>query len=169
MENIDISLPRSGDFLKAVIVVPLDAPVPADLDGGELAKGSLYERLAPLNVVDHDEFVLCPLAGDELLALERAWPSLQRAKHVYVMTGLPAARYDVLFTQAVRQIGLRQLDWTQVSEDLAAHKREAQRRKDAEPWSVPVQEQTSRPLRSGLKSPSSLPPPSEDEVDVDAN
>jgi hypothetical protein len=91
--------------------------------------------------------------------LERAWRSLQRAKKVAVLQGLPGARYDVLFTQASRLIGLRIVDWPAVAEAIANRVRTVQRTKDTNPWTLKEklvdQAEAAGPQQRALKPPRS--------------
>lgn len=128
----------SFDVRGAVFLVPVDAPLPSELTGVTVPSGTLYQRLAALDTPDGDSFSFVPLAGAELLSLDRAWRLLQTAKRVFVLTGLPAARYDVLFSQATRQIGLQSVDWPAVSEAIASKLVSDQRTKDATPWADPT-------------------------------
>lgn len=120
----------------AVFVIPMDAPVPAELGPDAVPSGSLYARLVALASPDTGSFSFAPVSGAELLHLERAWRLLQTAHRVFALFDLPGARYDVMFTQAVRQIGLRKVDWPAVAESIAAKATIAQRTKDAKPWAA---------------------------------
>lgn len=118
-----------------VFVIPVDAPVPSEVASARIETGSLYKRLMPLaDEAESETFSFVPLSGAELLALERAWRGLQTVKKVGVLTDLPGARYDVLFTQATRQIGLPKFEWTQVADGLSAKLVSQQRLKDTKPW-----------------------------------
>lgn len=129
--SIDDIAQRGGVF-----VIPVDAPIPSELSDAIMPKGGLYDRLAALASIDYDGFRFVPVSGAELLHIERAWRLLQVAKRVYALFDLPGARYDVMFTQAVRQIGIRKLEWPSVSESIAAKVIANQRTKDAAPWNL---------------------------------
>lgn len=139
----------------AVFLIPVDAPIPSEIAETELPTGSLYKRLAAIDSDESTSFKFVPVSGSELLALERVWRTLCVAKRVYVMMDLPAARYDVLFTQAVRQIGLEKIDWSRVSEAIAAKVISDQRTKDTTPWVNPMVEGVSIPIKKGRSPVSS--------------
>jgi hypothetical protein len=147
------------DVRGTVFIIPVDVSVPSELSDVNLPSGTLYDRLAPLNVEQTDDFAFTPLSGAELLSLERAWRSLQRAKKVAVLQGLPGARYDVLFTQASRLIGLRIVDWPAVAEAIANRVRTVQRTKDTNPWTLKEklvdQAEAAGPQQRALKPPRS--------------
>lgn len=123
-------------------VIPIDAPVPGELADVPLPTGTLYSRLRYLAVEDGSpeaeghKFRFVPVSGMELLQLERAWRLLQTAKRVYALFGFPGARYDVMFTQAARQIGLHRVEWPEISTEIAAHATHLQRTQDAKPWAI---------------------------------
>lgn len=125
---------RDFDVRNSVFVIPLDAPVPSELAEGTIPAGTLYKRLAALDQKEIPEFAFVPISGTELLALDRVWRVMQEAKKVYALFDLPGARYDTLFTQAVRQIGLVRVEWPAVADALASRVRTVQRTKDVEPW-----------------------------------
>lgn len=122
------------DIRGTVFIIPLDAPVPNELQDVNMPKGTLYERLKPLATDTKEEFSFCPLTGSEIMALDRAWRMLQAAKKVAILTDLPGARYDIIFTQAMKQIGLRSIDWPVVAEAIARRIRTVQRTNDTTPW-----------------------------------
>lgn len=126
----------SGETLSgAAFIIPLDAPLPNELVGSDVPTGSLLNRLRYLADGDVPTgYAFVPISGAEFLTLERAWVSLQERKRIFVLTELPGARYDVLFDQARRAIGLRALDWPSISTAMAAHVIEAQRTRDTRPW-----------------------------------
>lgn len=124
------------DVRNAVFVIPIDAPVPSELAEVDVPMGSLYTRLSALDTEKRDDFAFVPLSGTELLSLDRAWRALQRAPRVFALFDLPGAKYDILFTQAVRQIGVARIEWPSVAEAMASRVRTVQRAKDSEPWSV---------------------------------
>ena len=137
------------EFENHVFVVPLDAPLPLELQQVPLAEGGLLDRLRPLGVELTDGTVaLLPISGSELQSLERAWSRLQVAKRVVVLDELPGAKYDVLFTQARRQIGLKVLPWPFIADALAASQREFQRVTDTAGW-----EQSEKPALARPKGP----------------
>lgn len=119
-----------------VFVIPVDAPVPSELTSASLPVGPLYARLFALAQEDDGQFHFLPVSGAELLHIERAWRLLQVSKRVYALFDLPGARYDVMFTQAVRQIGIRRIEWPSVSESMASKLIANQRTRDAEPWAA---------------------------------
>jgi len=161
---------KGVDIRGTVFIIPLDAPLPNELADLNIPTGSLYKRLAALDMPPETEFGFVPVKGDELLALDRPWRALCTARKVAVLAELPGARYDVLFTQAKRMIGLRTLDWPAVSEALTNRVREVQRTKDSEPWNLEdrtAEPTTSKPVRRVPKSPNIqaadriVPPPVE--------
>jgi hypothetical protein len=125
----------SGDFHKTVFVIPLAAPLPLELEPFSPAEGPLLLRLSPLGKEEPaGDIELVPVSGAELLTLDRAWPLLQTAKKVAVLTELPGAKYDVIFDQARRTIGLRLVDWPSIAEAFAQRQITQQRTGDKEAW-----------------------------------
>jgi hypothetical protein len=119
-------------------IIPLSAPIPTDLESVPLEQGTFLHRLSALDAELPDSVAhLVPLSGDELLALVQAWRSLVNAKKVAVLTELPGATYDILFTQATRQIGLKHIDWPTIETALLDSVISAQRTKDTQPWKDP--------------------------------
>jgi hypothetical protein len=126
---------HSGDFQGYAFIIPLDAPLPIELADYMNNTGSLYERLAPVAAASlGDEIALVPLSGAELITLDRVWARLQLNKKVAVLTALPGAKYDVLFDQARRGMGLRAIDWPSIEEAFAARVITKQRTSDKSPW-----------------------------------
>jgi len=125
---------KEFDVRHCVFVIPLDAPVPSELADIEMPKGSLYQRLVAIDSEQPEEFSFIPVSGSELLALDRVWRVLQRAKKVFALFDLPGAKYDILFAQAVRQMGIQRIDWSNVAEALAARSITMQRTRDKAPW-----------------------------------
>lgn len=158
-----------SELSQAAFVIPIDAPLPNELSDLVVPTGSLMKRIAALeSVVDEagaeDKFRFIPISGAEFLALERAWRSLQTRKHVYVLTELPGARYDVLFDQARRVVGIRALDWPAVSAALEGHHRLIQRTTDASPWKLAAPGAKARQLPRSNDGPvETLPVPTPDE------
>lgn len=158
-----------SELSKAAFVIPMDAPLPNELSDLAVPTGSLLTRIAALESIidvegEEDKFRFIPISGAEFLALERAWRSLQTRKHVYVLTELPGARYDVLFDQARRVVGIRALDWPAVSAALESHHRLIQRTTDASPWKLAAPCSKIRQLPKGNDGPmETLPAPTPDE------
>jgi hypothetical protein len=124
-----------GDVLGTVFIIPIDAPIPLELSDFVVPTGPLLKRLQPLaEAKPTDDIAIVPISGSELLALSRAWTLLKEARSVAVLTELPGARDDLIFTQARRQIGLKTVDWPSLSEAFATRKVEKQRRSDTQPW-----------------------------------
>lgn len=150
------------DIRGVVFVIPVDAPLPSEIADITLPNGSLYKRLAALDMDQLEEFAIVPISGAEMLALERVWRTLQSAKRVFVLMDIPAARYDVLFTQALRQIGLPTVEWPSVADALASRVRTVQRTTDKEPWNAAIEE--TRPRRklpiTSTEDDSKVPDPS---------
>jgi len=117
-----------------VYVVPLGAPIPSELSELPVTEGTLYDRLRPLASKLDTQAQIMFLKGEELVNLDKVWRSLQVAKDVQVLRGLPGAVYDVLFTQAARLLGLKEVEWTQIADALTTATREAQRSRDRDPW-----------------------------------
>jgi hypothetical protein len=173
-----------GDFFKYVFLVPLAAPLPNELSDF-VTEGPLLTRLAPLAMeAPEDEFAIVAISGAELTALERSWRLFQEAKKVAVLTELPGARYDILFTQATRQIGLRSIPWPSIEEGLSAKLIANQRAGDRSPWKKEEEklsdasqsDESSKELDRRFSGPSSLrdvanavpiPDSSEEEDDED--
>lgn len=122
------------DVRGAVFVIPIDAPVPSELSDIEIPSGTLYQRIEPITHDPELEFALVPVSGAELLALDRVWRTLQGAKKVHVLYDLPGAKYDVMFTQAAKMIGLHRADWATLSLAMAKRVRVMQRTGDSSPW-----------------------------------
>jgi hypothetical protein len=138
------------DIRGATLIIPLDAPMPSELKDIPLPTGPLVLRLAPLAVERHEPFGLVALSGTELLALDRVFRYMQVSKQVYVLLDIPGAVYDPYFTQATRVLGLRAVNWDEVSGSMAAAVRTQQRVGDKTPW-IPV----------GAKTPLGDPKPRE--------
>lgn len=160
----DLSV-ESVDVRNAVFIVPIDAPIPRELDE-MVSKGDLYARLGPV-ASDGDGMSVVPLSGPELLGLSNVWRALAKAPRVYVLTGLPGARYDVTFSGAARQIGLRQLDWSDAAETMARRKAREQSTADAKPWTASQQQSRAAPRVVNPRAPlpashTSLPEPSDE-------
>lgn len=155
------------DLMGTSFVIPLDAPLPSELDGITVPTGSLYKRLVHIDSIPEGvDFAFIPLSGGELLALERSWRALAAVKKIVVLTELPGARYDIIFDQAKRQVGLRSVDWPSVSDALATRLRERQRTTDKSPWieQKPFRSKSRRPLGPhGSDETDVLLPPADDE------
>lgn len=125
-----------GVQLKGVIfIIPLGSPLPPDVNDAPVAKGTLYERLLWLTQSEQpDEFRFVPLAGAELHSLDRIWRTFVAAPRVHNLSGLPAVQYDVLYTQATRQLGIPELDWPSVTDAMTQLVRTKQHRGDTQPW-----------------------------------
>lgn len=124
-----------GDFLKTVFLFPLSAPLPNELEEFAPEEGSLLKRIAPLADVEPlGDIALVSISGGELVALDRAWQLIKVARKVSVLTELPGARYDVMFTQAVRQLGLRSMPWPAIEAAFSERQTTRQRTKDVQPW-----------------------------------
>lgn len=171
-----------SDVRGVVFVIPLDAPLPNELADINVPTGSLYKRLAALDgLAEGAEVGFVPVSGNELLALGRVWHTLVAAPKVAVLYDLPGARYDIVFTQAEKQIGLRSVDWPAVSEALGNRLREVQRTKDTEPWQLEQAKKDAglpshkRPLKAPRRTDLSqadnfvAPPPEDDYEDKDSN
>jgi hypothetical protein len=132
------SLRLGGDAIdRAVFIIPLDAPIPGELDGAAVMEGTLLTRLQALNPSTEPKgVVFLPLAGAEMLALASAWTVLVEHPRVMVLNDLPGAQYGVLFTQATRQIGIKKVEWTTLSDALAEQVRTNQRVTDKTPWEM---------------------------------
>lgn len=141
---------RVHDFnvRSAVFVIPSDAPVPSELSDVPMPTGTLYDRLAALNVEKHDEFAFVPVSGAELLSLDRVWRTLARPHRIFALMDIPGAKYDVLFTQSVRQIGLQKIEWTAVAQALADRVRQVQRTADTSAWNLKQDLAPRRGIRS---------------------
>lgn len=153
----------------ATFVIPLDAPIPNELVGGVTNTGNLYSRIRPLaEPQSGDGHSFVAISGSELLAMERCWHHFQEASKVYVLKELPGARYDVLFDQATRAIGLRTVDWPHVANVVEATALRLQRTADTTPWAlkkVDTASAPSVPKKAGL-TPTRLPRPAPDDMEV---
>lgn len=165
--NIDA---QGVDVRGTVFVIPLDAPLPNELADLEVPTGSLYKRLKALDQSSGTEFGFVPISGGELIAIERVWRQLCAAPKIAVLTELPGARYDIVFMQAKRSIGLRSVDWPSVATALSERVRVVQRTKDSKPWnledgaeSITKQHQLRGPSKPNLsRADSMLAAPSEE-------
>lgn len=125
----------TGDYHNTVFIIPLGAPLPLELEPFSPEAGSLLARLAPLGELEPEgDVAIVPISGTELLTLDRAWNLIQTAKRVAVLTELPGAKYDVIFDQARRSIGLRLIDWPSIAEAFAHRQVVQQRTGDTDPW-----------------------------------
>lgn len=148
---------------RAVFVVPFDAPIPGELEHAEIKTGSLLNRLSTLSVEsseDADGVRFLLITGAELIAIDPAWKLINEHPRVYVLLDIPGAQYDVLFTQAIKRIGLKTFDWPTISEALASRVRVVQRITDSQPWAL-----KKPPSVVGSEVPNDLAEPP---ADVDA-
>jgi hypothetical protein len=122
------------DYVGTVFLVPFDTPIPNELATLPIADGSLLQRLQMIGKHDVESFEVLPLRGDEMLQLARIWSLLADHKKIYVLRGLPGTRYDVLFDQGARAIGLPDLQWPNLASALARSVIERQRNADSKPW-----------------------------------
>lgn len=144
------------DVSKAVFVVPSDAPLPALLEGSATS-GSLYERLAPLTIDGRRG--IARLSGTELYALLPIWRALVAAKRVYVVHELPGARYDIPFTAASRQLGLRVVEWPQIEEAVGRQAALTQSTRDSKAWMVKEEDPAEvEAVKATLRFPGRRPP-----------
>lgn len=120
----------------AAFIIPLDAPLPNELNTPSVPQGGLLSRIRFLDegVNPDDGFPFVPLSGHEFMSLERCWHGLCTRKLIYVLLDLPGVRTDVLFDTARRVIGIRSLEWPQVRDAMMAYTVEKQRLKDTKPW-----------------------------------
>lgn len=163
-----------GDVRGTVFVIPLDVPLPLELEDIPVPTGPLLLRLLPLATSKPEgEIAIVPLSGTELLALTRVWSLIREAKKVAVLAELPGSRDDLIFSQARRQIGLPLIEWPALAEAFAARKVERQRLGDTKPWASKEDLAPAPSLRkasgSNLKQAAETLPIPEDEVDEDTN
>lgn len=125
-----------SNFVHSILVVPFDAPIPKELEVLPIQTGHLLTRLACL--VDHeiDSFEILPLKGDEMMQLSRIWPLLVTAKKIFVLRALPGARYDVLFDQGVRAVGIPLIPWPVLASSMERAALATRREKDSKPWNA---------------------------------
>lgn len=134
-EELATDVETSADrYLGAVFIIPFDAPVPNELRDAPIQSGSLLARLGVLDEQKVEPFVILPLRGEEMLELSRVWNLIAPKPPVYTLHSLPGARYDVLFDQGARALGLRSVDWPIMAAALARAVTERQRAHDADPW-----------------------------------
>lgn len=167
-----------------VFVIPLTAPLPAEISQVKLPTGSLYQRLVEYATGEYDgDYGFCPISGLELEALARSWQSLSGTKRAAALYGLPGARYDITFDHAVRVLGLRRVEWPEVVEAMSQRAMRRQRLADTRPWVERQSDQTARlvagqPSQRGksvgrdrrlistpTSKPNSLPPPPDDDFE----
>lgn len=162
----------TGDVASAVFIVPFGAPMPNEAKDILVTTGSLFTRLAPLDEEAPATNVVIPLSGQELLGLSNVWHHLVLTKKVFVLGDLPGAKYDVLFDQAARGIGLKTVPWPEVSDAITRQLIETQRVGDTKPWLLENQEQSTEApaprgkLRSSTKA-QPLVAPGDDHEDID--
>lgn len=158
IEDLDV---RHRSFEGTVYVIPLGAPLPQEIASFEPRSGELYERISALaHGTGQAAFAFVAVRGNELLALHKAWPLLVLAKKVAYMSELPGTKYDILFTQAVKLIGLPQAAWPDVSAYIAERSVQLQRTADTQPWVADQARRASRQLRNPSTKPlDGLPTP----------
>lgn len=133
-QEMDHEVTSVDEYVGTVLLVPFDTPMPAELSKLPIASGSLLSRLNSLSDHEVESFEILPLRGAEMLQLANVWPLLVEHKKIYVLRGLPGTRYDILFDQGVRAIGLPDLQWPNLASAMARAIVERQRTADSEPW-----------------------------------
>lgn len=170
MDELNKSLSTSDDYKGYVFIVPLSAPLPQEIASDSVSVGSLQERLTPLdNKETAGDYELVALSGTELLALAMPWSMLVQAKKVAVLTDLPAAQYDVVFSQAWKSIGIQTISWPSIETSISAQSIVDQRTKDRTPWKASdsiTNEDLSQPSDSSLSTESLSPPEASDEEEL---
>lgn len=158
-----------GDFKGYTYIIPLDAPLPVDLESAVVSTGNLYQRIAPLAEESVEDIALVPLSGLELQYLDKIWPFLVVNKKMAVLTELPGATYDITFDIARKGHGLQTVDWPAISDAVAAREIKKQRTSDKEPWhGKDVQQDEvalSEPTQTGLSQAQSELPIPDDEYE----
>jgi hypothetical protein len=160
-DELEVLETHNGNFEGYTFLIPLDAPLPVDLEASDMGKGTLYDRLEPLNHEQAEEMALVPVSGIELMALQKVWSYLVSNKKVAVLTELPGATYDIVFDQAKKQIGLRSIDWPAIADAVTAREVKQQRTSDKEPWRQSaelVDEELAAPTQDGLKKAKEMLP-----------
>jgi hypothetical protein len=167
-----------GNVKGTVFLIPLDAPIPLELEDYAPATGPLLERLLPLAQKEPvDDIALVAVSGQELSDLGRPWSALRVARKVHVLTELPGARDDIMFDMARKQLGLTPVPWPSLAEAFATRKVEKQRTGDTQPWrgrdiEEEVKAGSAPPPPKGTdlrRSSTALPIPDDSEVDFDAD
>ena len=166
--SIDELQTASGNFQSHALIIPLDAPLPNELQSVDITSGNLYERMAPLSCEKLDTLVLVPISPNELLALSRSWAWLVNNKKIAVLTDLPGVTYDIFFDQAKRAAGLASVEWPSIEQATAERLVTKQRTSDTQPWVDPItlddsEDKSSndkvdkrKPTMSGLSESSSV-------------
>lgn len=169
-----LALPRT------VIVVPVNAPLPQLLADHQVT-GSLLDRLQALEGLGAEGPRVLPLSGDEVIALDRAWPLLRACADqdtiLVHMTEIPATRYDILYTQGVRVLGLKALAWPDLEIELSQLAASRQAVGDKQPWlrqehvaaQVSMRADESKPKVTGSRGLSMDRSTAEPEDDINAN
>lgn len=144
-ENLEVG---GSDVRNTVFIIPLGAPIPAELADVVLpSAANLYMRLAPITEPLTAEFGFVPIAGTELIQLERVWRTFQNTPKIAVLRDLPGATYDIVFIQGTQQVGLRSVSWPTVSEAIGQRVRTVQRTQDKEPWALGGPSAVQKPKR----------------------
>lgn len=131
------ALPELRELIGTIFIVPIDAPLPKDLEELTSKGPTLLSRLLVLDR-EPESFAMCPLTGQEMFDIASCFSALTTAKKVVLLEDLPGARYDALMTQGVRRAGLRALQWPRVSELIEQRRRLEQRTADSQPWRTPT-------------------------------
>lgn len=118
------------DILGTVFIVPIDAPLPKDLESLASGGRTLLERLAVFDK-EPESFALCLLTGQELFDIASCFRALTNAPKIALLEDLPGARYDALLIQGARRAGIRGVQWTTVAEFVEQRRRLEQRLGDA--------------------------------------
>jgi hypothetical protein len=167
-----------GNVKGTVFLLPLDAPIPLELEDYAPATGPLLERLLPLAQKEPtDDIALVAVSGQELSDLGRSWSAIRVARKVHVLTELPGARDDIMFDMARKQLGITPVPWPSLAEAFSVRKIEKQRTGDSQPWrgrdvAEELKDGDSLPQPKGTnlhRSSTALPVPDDGEVDFDAD
>lgn len=126
---------RGFNIKSAVFLIPLGTPIPPDVSQDLVVTGTLYERIFPLvGKTINQDFLFVPISGGELAMMDRLWRTMMVYPRVFSLTLLPSVKYDVLYTQAARQIGIPDVDWPAVVDSIAKKVRTDQQLTDKKPW-----------------------------------
>lgn len=109
-----------------VLLIPMGAPLPREVEDIPLVTGTLYQRLAPL-AVPGSGWVFLPCDTMEIHDLGASWERLVTAPAVGYLTGLPGTTPDSLMEHVAVLLGIRHYRWDDIAAELSERIKAAQR------------------------------------------